>query len=314
MSWRRLLFSVSLSVGLLLFLRQAWATYEEVQRHDFRFFQPLYLLAALAMSLLIYGLQMLAWTMIMRYLGFSPSLRQTLEGYFLSFLPRYVPGSVWGYWSRSEWLERCCGVGYATSIFGSILEAWTLILTALSMAGTYLCTRSAGARRFALGAACAGLLSLACLVTPVLVTRLSKERLHFDSKGHALHAWLAAVALHMALWVAYGTSILLIGKAVAPTPSVGLLQATFSTGLSWLAGFVVIIVPTGIGVRELALSTLLPVHSNLLPWQANLVAIMSRFEIILAELAWLMIGLGIYICRRWRDSSQAPPFVHRGEE
>ena len=314
MSWRRFLFSVGLSIGLLLFLRQGWATYEAVQRHDFRLIQPLYLLAALVMSLLVYPLQMLAWAMIMRYLGFSPSLRQTLQGYLLSFLPRYIPGSLWGYWSRSQWLERSCGVDYATSILGSILEASALILTALSVAAVYLYTSSAGPRRFVLAGACVGLLWVACLVTPVLATRLSKERLHSHSKGHALYPWLAAIALHIALWVAYGGSILLIGNAVLSTPSVDLLQATFSSSLSWLLGFVVIIVPTGIGVRELTLATLLSTHSDLLPWQANLVAIISRFEIILAELAWLVVGLGLYISRWSRDSDQHHLFVRGREE
>lgn len=315
MSWRRFLFFVGLSLGLLLFLRQVWVSYEAVQCHELRLFQPAYLLAALALNLLVYVLQMFAWAMIMRYLGFSISPRQILQGYLLSFLPRYIPGSLWGYWSRSRWLEQCCGVDYATSILGSILEASALILTALSIAAMYLYTSSAGSRRFLLAAACAGLLWLACLVAPVLASRLSKERSHSHSrKGHALHVWFAVVALHLALWVTYGGSILLIGNAVLATPSGDLLGAIFSSSLSWLLGFVVIIVPTGIGVRELTLSTLLSIHSDLLPWQANLVAIISRLAIILAELGWLVVGLGIYIRRWWRDPSQANPFLPRGEE
>ena len=314
-SWRRLLLSVGLSLGLLLFLRQVWTSYEAVQHYELCFFQPAYLLAALALSLLVYALQMFAWAMIMRYLGFAFSLRQTFHGYLLSFLPRYIPGSLWGYWSRSQWLEQYCGVDHATSRIGSILEALSLILTALSMAAMYLHKSSTGFKRYLLAATWIGLLGLACLVLPRLVTRLCKGKLRSHSrKGHAVYSWFTVVALHTALWVIYGGSILLIGNALLSTPSRGLLQTAFSSSLSWVLGFVVIVVPAGIGVRELTLAKLLSVHSSLLPWQADLVAIISRFEIILAELGWLMVGLGIHVSRWWKGSNQCKLFLRRGGE
>jgi len=313
MHWRRVLFPIGLSLGLLLFLRQLWAGYKAVQHYKLGLSQPAYLLAALALSLLFYALQMSAWVMIMRYLGHPLGLRQTLQGYLLSFLPRYIPGSLWGYWSRSHWLEQYCGIDYTVSILGSVLEASALILTALSVAAAYFCTSSIGVRRFVSAGACAGLLCLTWLILPKLAIRvgyslakrsgMERPQSRFR-EGNPISPWLAAVALYMALWMTYGSSILLTGNALLPTPWGDLLQTTFASSLSWLLGFAVIIVPTGIGIRELTLSALLSMHSNLLPWQANLVAVTSRFEIILAELGWLMVGLGLYICRRCRGPGQ----------
>jgi len=51
-----------------------------------------------------------------------------------------------------------------------------------------------------------------------------------------------------------------------------------------------------------------------LPWEANPVAIISRFEIILGELGWLLVGLGIYVSRCWREWSQATRFLHHEEQ
>jgi uncharacterized membrane protein YbhN (UPF0104 family) len=322
-SWRRILFSVGLSIGLLLFLRQMWVSYGAIRHHEFRLLQPACLLAALALSMLVYILQMLAWAIIMRYLGVSLSLRQTLQGFMLSFLPRYIPGSVWGYWSRSQWLEQSCGIDYATSTLGSVLEAAALIMTSLSLAGVYLYTRLTGFRRFVLAGACAGLLWLIWRVIPRiaarlinrLATRLGRESTKsrdFRKEGPS-HVWLVAIALYIALWVTYGGSILLIGNGVVPTPSRDLLGIIFSSSLSWLLGFVVVFVPTGIGVRELSLSTLLSVYSGLLPWQADLVAVISRFEIILAELGWLVVGLGLH-AHRWRRGRGQPEVSTRERE
>jgi len=322
-SWRRFLFSIGLSIGLLLFLRQMWVGYEAIQDYEFRLLRPVYLLAALALSMFIYVLQMLAWAMIMRYLGVSLSLRQILQGFMLSFLPRYIPGSVWGYWSRSQWLEQSCGIDYTTSILGSVLETLALIVTSLSLAGMYLCTRSTGLKRFVLAGACAGLLWLTWSVMPRLAARLidrlatrlgreSAQSHNFKKRGPP-HVWLVAIALYVALWVTYGGSILLISNGVLPTPSEDLLGITVFSSLSWLLGFAVIFVPTGIGIRELSLSALLSAYSGLLPWQADLVAVISRFEIILAELGWLVVGLGLH-AHKWQRGQGQPEVSAREEE
>jgi len=314
-SWRRFLLYVGLSIGLLLFLLQVRASYEAVQQHEFLLFQPVYLLAALVLNVLVYVLQMFAWAMIMRYLGVLLSLHQTLQGYLLSFLPRYIPGSLWGYWSRSQWLEQSCGIDYATSILGSVLEALALILTSLIVSGMYLYTRLTGFRRFVLAGGCVGLLGLTWLIIPRLAARLSKERTQsYPRKSNPLRIWLAAIVLYIALWMTYGGSILLIGNAVLPTPSGNLLGTTFSSSLSWLLGFIVIVVPTGIGVRELTLSTLLSAHLSLPLWQANLVAVISRLEIILAELGWLMVGLILSANTWWRNLSQHRSLSRNEEE
>lgn len=314
--WRKILFYVGLGVGLLIFLRQVQASYEAIQRQEFLVFRPAWLLASLGLSLLTNFLQVLAWTMIMRYLVVPISLRQALRGYLLSFLPRYIPGGVWGYWSRSQWLKQFCGIDYATSVLGSVLEALTLITTALSVAGIYLYTCLTGLRRFVPAVTSVCLFFLTWLMVPRLVAQFTKligprfarqfgnmEVLQSSpGKNRALRAWFVALLFYMALWVTYGGSILLIGDAVLSTPLRNLLGTMFSISVSWLSGFVIIFVPAGIGIREFTLSALLTSCLGLLPWQGGLVAVVSRFEAILSESIWLVVGTGIHVFYRHRGS------------
>jgi len=68
-------------------------------------------------------------------------------------------------------------------------------------------------------------------------------------------------------------------------------QATFIFSLSWLIGFAVIVVPSGLGVRELTLHILLVSQLALFPEAASIVAVVSRLLFFLVEVMWLFIGI-----------------------
>lgn len=303
-SWRRILFVIGLGIGIFLFSRQVWIVYQDVRQQDFILSNPIYLVAGLVLCLLIYFLQMLAWTMVMRYLGVDLDLRYALQGYFMSFLPRYIPGSVWGYWGRSHWLEQVYNVDYATSLAGSALEALTLILTAFAVSMSYFFVNSTDFVKLVMALSFIGILGLTWLVMPKVVLRISRrlgrevkniEREHYNS----LYPWSIALILYLVFWVIYGSSVLLVGNALQPDFSRHLLGTTAAASLAWVLGFAAIVVPAGIGVRELTLSALLVSYANFHPWQANLVSIISRLGIILAELWWLAFGLGLFVRERW---------------
>jgi hypothetical protein len=312
MSWRNRLFIVGLAIGLALFGRQVWISYQAIELRDISFARPAYLLAALGTTLLVYLAQMLAWRMIMRHLGVNLPLRDTVQGFYLSFLPRYIPGTIWGYWTRSQWLGQSYSVSYAVSGTGSVLEALALVSTGLSLAGVYLSTRTSGYAQIALIFASASLLGLTCFVVPRLTTLIG-QRLYKDkpaplpSKRAWLGPWFAALVFDIALWTMFGTSLWLIGNSLSSSALYDLPLSVFASSLSWVIGFIVVFVPTGLGVRELTLSALLAFYANSPPWQADLVAVLSRFGLILAEMGWLLIGLAFYT-RGWRK-----PFNLRGK-
>jgi uncharacterized membrane protein YbhN (UPF0104 family) len=319
MSWRRRLFIIGLSIGLVLFLRQTWVGIREIQQHDLGLTRPGYLLAALGAGILMYTLQMLAWASIMRALGVSLGLRQTFSGYTLSFLPRYIPGTVWGYWTRSEWLERSYGVDYAVSGTGSVLEAFGAVLTGLFMAGMAFSTQLKGSAQLLMIVVCIGLLVVSWVAAPWLITRIGRRswaKSSTQQRGFGLRskAWSVSIALYVGLWLTFGVMLLLVANSMTAVPIAKLPASVFAASSSWVIGFVTIIVPTGLGVRELALSTLLSSYGGFLPWQADVIAVVSRFAIVLAELAWLLVGLVLYGRERWKRSVCVPPAGASGEE
>lgn len=306
MSKRRILYFTGLGIGLLLLLRQLCTTYREAQLQVLVVVRPVYLLGSILFVFLLYILQTVAWASTMRYLGATLNSLDILWGYWVSFLPRYIPGGLWGYWGRALWFQEHYGINYAISTAGSALEGMSLSLTALIISGVYISTNLTGIPHILAIIACVALFCFNWLATPRLV-KLAIHKFTIRSGRDDLRShqdilslkWLPVTLLHMAQWVIYGVSVLLLVNAILPTVSDRLLGAIFSSSFSWLLGFVVVLIPAGIGIREITLSTLLSQCLGVPLWQANTIAIFSRVEMILAELGCLALGLQLYV-QKWR--------------
>ena len=118
---KALLYRIGLGLGLALFVYQLWLAVMALRSNP----APLhygYLLALLGLDLVAYVLLIAGWGIITRALRLDLSARHLYDGYVLAFLPRYIPGSVWGYVSRGEWMQRTCGANYSQSTAASIME------------------------------------------------------------------------------------------------------------------------------------------------------------------------------------------------
>ncbi len=76
-----------------------------------------------------------AWVLLMRSLNIELPIHKARYIYSLSFLARYIPGSIWGYLSRSEWLLHDYQVSYTSSNYGSILEVALAVSTGFCVLG-----------------------------------------------------------------------------------------------------------------------------------------------------------------------------------
>ena len=61
---------------------------------------------ALAAVMLATLIQIAAWQVIMAGMGIYVGRWHLAQGYMLPFLARYIPGSVWGYLGRSQWMNQ----------------------------------------------------------------------------------------------------------------------------------------------------------------------------------------------------------------
>lgn len=298
MHWKRTLMSVGLVLGATLFGVQLISLIGKLQQQPLRFKAPGYLFIALILNLLQYILQILSWGRVLSYFGNKVAIRQLFQGYLLSFLPRYIPGSVWGYLSRSQWFRQYCGISYELTIYASIMEEWAFIVTAGSLASLYAYWRFG--RIEALIFFIVGLILIAVTGTSfvkvlyflrgLIPVKLAPIDIVVSPK-----AWLLTCALDFGFWFTYGGAVFCIHKALIGGGSLlgNYAAMVFSVSLSWLLGFAILIVPAGLGVREWSMTQFLTLTLITESWPVELLAILARLAIVLAELGLLIVGIGL---------------------
>jgi len=299
--WQKYFRALGLGLGFLLFIREIWQVGGLLIEERLYFPGTSYLLlGASLVSASAYFVQILSWNMIMRYLGVQLNLRHAVQGYPITFLPRYIPGSIWGYWSRSEWLKESYSISYADSVLASSLEITLFALTALSLVTSGMAFYSSGVKRVVLGGISVGLIVLMGLGIPRLIFKVRQQPSY--QTAPCIRSWYMAVALSVLLLYLHGSTVYLTSLAVWPASPIDLIGATYITSLALFLGFVCIFVPAGIGVREVVLSSAFVNCFGLPPEQASLIAIAFRFWVILAEMEWIVVGLVSYRHVWWRKS------------
>jgi glycosyltransferase 2 family protein len=215
--------------------------------------------------------------------------RLVFQGYLLAFLPRYIPGLVWGYVSRNEWLARQSGISYTTSSVASLLEATTLLLTAATY-GLFVWgdIRYWGVLFVISGIALWGNWHY----IPRFIQQLNDKRwvVRVDQQ-QPQQLWWRGHVLYFGFWAVHGTGLFLLGQAFIPLPFRDLLPTIAAASLAWAIGFLVFFVPAGLGVRETVLAALLVHFTTLSPTIATALALLSRLGIVIAELLLLLMGL-----------------------
>jgi glycosyltransferase 2 family protein len=298
-AWRMWLWRAGLLLGLVLFANQIRIAWLAAQQYPLSALSVPELLLAFVAALGLSLFQMLAWQSIMRYLRVALSLRATTEGFMISFLPRYIPGTVWGYLSRSQWLLQDYDTPYGLSLSGSVLEVIAILITAaacIGLTGFPLVPAPWGS--LVLGGAVV-LVAAGVLVVPRIVAWLGPRyaRLAFPARPQAA-AWVAALALTVPQWLSYGASVYFVTRSISHGATVDFRTSLLAASASWLVGFLIVFVPSGIGVRESVMSAILVQVAGTPPALAGLVAVVSRLILILGELTWIAIGFGLRLAGR----------------
>ena len=300
---RTVLYTVGFVAGLLLFGVQAWVGYQSYREHQHCLVRPAYLFGALVLYVMAYFAQMGAWAVIMRFLQAPLAPRHVVGVYMLSFLPRYIPGTVWGYLSRNEWLAQIYRVPYATSTVSSLLEVTSLLLAAFSVSAIYVVDDR---WKVATAAGCVILLWLNWRLLPEIAGRVGRNRFRAEPvRQNWLWLWLLGNILYVVFWTIHGAAILITSRALCGDASIDLATAVFAASMSWAIGLLVVFVPAGLGVRELTLASLLSRHAGVPTGQANMIAVISRVVLIVAELMVLLLGSHFHLQTWWGKRERA---------
>ncbi|WP_084557688.1 glycosyltransferase [Hamadaea tsunoensis] len=241
---------------------------------------PLALLALVANAVGLW-LGMLSWRAL---LGRRIPALAAGRIFFLGQLSKYLPGRVWGVVTHIE-LGRPLGMDAAR-----MTTAYLMSLGITTLTG-FVVGLLAAPLTYALAAPVAVLLVLllwpALLTAPVgwVARRVGKPVEPLP--GSAVRAGVLTAVIS---WLASGVHLWAVAVALGAEPARAALPSAGAFALATVAGSLVLIVPDGWGVREVAivgaLATVLP------PATAAAAAVASRIVCVLAELTTSLAVLG----------------------
>lgn len=298
---RPFLFFLGLIIGLLLLLYQLVIGLINIDRNSFQVLNWGKLVLGLLSTFIVILVQMFNWKIIMKGLGVPLTYPQVLRGYLMSFLPRYIPGTVWGYLGRSEWLHRTHSVQYRVSNLGSFLEILVAFISGIIIVAIWQLPKVADYRSV--------LIIFSIILLPLviwwLMIRIGSRTISFrwlekmlpagSLDKFSLSDWLVTIGIFLSQWLIYGLSLWFIAGAFS-IENIDLLkkwvELSASFSLAWMCGFLVFIAPAGVGFRETVLIALLNFQFGSLTI-ATIAAIIARISISVSELLGIFVGLVI---------------------
>lgn len=283
--------SVALLAGVVISVARGWdqLRWEQLQ------LRPAPLFGSALLLLIAYAARAFLYAVFLRRLDPQVKVAAAVQIFFGSQAGRYAPGKVWQF----------AGAGALGKLRGGSATAavWAALIVALAhqLAGAAIGLLALGQLPGVSGwsvvaALAAGALALAFIVSPffpplvsALGRRLGRELPQFPELPTGLLA--ASMPVFFAIWILFGLALWLFCLGTVPEPNA--LTAFNAVGImaaSCVAGYVVLIVPSGIGVREAAMTLLL--SPALGPAAAGLVAIGLRLWMTLIEGPLMVWALG----------------------
>ena len=274
------------------------------------------LLLAFALACAALGTSLLGWRALLADLGSPLPLRPAARVLFLGQLAKYLPGSsVWAMVAQTE-LARDYGVPRKRAAVAALVLNLVILGLGLQLALLALpALLHSGAPGWLRWSPVLVPVGLACL-TPPLLTRLCNLALRVLRREPLEHAFswrgigVAAAAL-TGTWLLYGLQATVLAADLGADPVGFLPLATGAFAAAWCAGFLVVLVPTGAGTRELVLTLALAGHLPGGAAAALTLAVVSRLLITVSDVA--AAGLGAALGRPARPSA-APAQPARSRE
>lgn len=289
---KRVLQLIVLAVIFSFLARSVYRNWDEVRNYEWHFNYP-YLALSFVTLLAALTLMVVFWRSILRKVGYHLGLNRSWKIWFISNLGRYVPGKVWQIMGMVYLCERENIPKIATTTSVVMAQAWSIISAFILMGGYLLVARSLALPRFPFLFILFIPVGFILIYPPILerlinglLKRLKREpiRLHMtfgDSLGF--------LALYFFGWIVYGVafSAFVFSVHAMPLSTVPAIVCIFA--VSYTLGFLFIVTPGGLGVREGLLAALLSAYMPL-PI-ATVISLLSRIWFTAGEM--LCLGLAL---------------------
>ncbi len=231
------------------------------------------------------------FVMLARALGERGSNMRMLATYLVAQAGRFVPGKVWQFAGIAILAKRqglspevCVTAGLWSNIYHQMVGA---------MLTVFLLWRVPDFRKPAIVAFVIFFaLSLLLMKTPLFETLLGWVFRRKAAEAPAVKPSLgyvgAALLGSVGAWSLFGLALVQVCRALSPAASVGFAEATGAISAGAVLGYAALVVPSGLGVREAAVT--LALESSMGGAHAAAAAIILRVLMTGLELALLVLG------------------------
>lgn len=236
---------------------------------------------------------LLGWRALLADLGSPLHLAPASGVLFLGQLGKYLPGSVWSVVAQAE-VAAHLGVPRRRSTVVGLLSVAMSALSGLAVGAVALpgLLAAGGDRAYLLLLLLLLPLGAVLLVPKVLneligraLRRARREPLEHPLSGRAIVQTVVAFVL---AWLALGLHLWVLVRALGGDPSDTFVPAVFGYALAASVAMMALVLPAGLGLRELVLVLLLADH---LPRSAMLaVVLLSRFVVTLGDVLAAAVG------------------------
>lgn len=240
-------FTVALAVVLLRYLQSQWTQLE------FEFLSPNWPVVALSLLTYCIGMALLpynSWQM-QRWFDYRLSAYTMWRSFYIAQFVKYLPGGFWSIPGRAVLYYRSgipaveSGTLVILEIFGMVIGSCLVALLSLPVFLPLLIEHAIPA----------ALSLIVGIVALGIVLRLTRKRWYPAINRVSPMSFLYTCGIYALNWIVLGTAFALLAPGLnLPVRLDEVIQIIGIHAVAWVIGFVVIITPGGIGVREAILA------------------------------------------------------------
>lgn len=251
-------------------------------------------LVASAIVLAAYGVLILTWRRTVTDAGTALSVGDSANIWFVSNLARYIPGALWQMGALAVLAkQRGASASAATSAAVVLTVVNTLCGLAIAIAFGSELSATPIVPWIPVAFGVAGLAALRWLAPPLVARLAARTGIDFKLPRLSDRALLIAIAGSAASWIAYGVAFDLIVAGTVPEVRLSLSAAIAIYCASYLAGFLSLGPPAGLGVADGAMIWLLTAGGIAAPAQAVVIAAITRLWRTALEIAPGLVALAV---------------------
>lgn len=268
---------------------------------------PVWLVVAVLFGLAAMTLLGVNWLLIVRHGGAPAPWRRGLYWFFVGQLGKYVPGGIWPIVGQAELAHRD-RTPRPVAYWSTAMSMVATLLGAVGVAAIAGTMSPAGSRLVPVLLGIGLIVGFAALASRRIRAVLHRLADRITSRELRLPdaRWFAGiVARYLPVWVLFSGMNIFSARALGASLDADLVVTLiYATCVSWIAGFVIIGLPGGLGVREAVFISMMtaPLGAGL----AVSVAVISRVVSVAVDLLGAAISVPV-------SRTAPPPAIGHGE-